>query len=118
MLQTREQAQPLPLDLRRQPLRPLSGPGDECVLADEDFRFGKVDTGYLERLLGSDPGEGKSEEKSEGKEETTEVAAIAAAVFAVLDSTSKAAGDGNGTSDTGVPALSGWKRAARGEGLM
>jgi len=88
------------------------------ILADEDFRSGKVDTGYLERLLGSDPGEGKSEEKSEGKEETTDVAAIAAAVFAVLDSTSKAAGDGNGTSDTGVPAPSGWKRAARGEGLM
>jgi acetyl-CoA carboxylase, biotin carboxylase subunit len=83
------------------------------ILADEDFRSGKMHTGYLERLLGSDPREGKSE----GQKQTTNIPAIAAAVFAVLDSTSKTAADGSGTSDTGVPA-SGWKRAARAEGLM
>jgi acetyl-CoA carboxylase biotin carboxylase subunit len=83
------------------------------IFADEDFRSGKIDTGYLERLLG---GEANSESGGT-KTDTTNVAAIAAAVFAVLDSTSKAAGDGSDTSHAGVPA-SGWKRAARAEGLM
>ena len=78
------------------------------ILADEDFRSGKIDTGYLERLLGSEAG---GERK-----DTANVAAIAAAVFALLDSNSKAAGDGTGA-DNGASSSS-WKRAARAEGLM
>ncbi len=78
------------------------------ILADEDFLSGKVDTGYLERLLGSEAG---GERK-----DTANVAAIAAAVFALLDSNSKAAGDGTGA-DNGASSSS-WKRAARAEGLM
>jgi acetyl-CoA carboxylase biotin carboxylase subunit len=74
------------------------------ILGDEDFRSGKIDTGYLERLLGSGPdGEKRNTEK---------VAAIAAAVFATLDATPKAASNGTNTVD------SSWKRAARAEGLM
>jgi len=78
------------------------------ILADEDFRLGKIDTGYLERLMASGRGE--------DKRETAEVAAIGAAVFAMLDSTSKALNE-SGAEDTGT-AASNWKRTARTEGLM
>jgi acetyl-CoA carboxylase biotin carboxylase subunit len=82
------------------------------ILADEDFRSGKIDTGYLERLLASGSAAGKNAEKNE----RADIAAVAAAVFAMLDSSSKAA-DESGTEDTGAVA-SNWKRTARTEGLM
>jgi acetyl-CoA carboxylase biotin carboxylase subunit len=78
------------------------------ILADEDFKSGNIDTGFLERL-GAQPG---SAPAGAGED----VAAIAAAVFAVLDSTSKSVSNGT-TSDAAVGS-SGWKRAARSEGLM
>jgi acetyl-CoA carboxylase, biotin carboxylase subunit len=78
------------------------------ILADEDFRSGKIDTGYLERL-GSLP-----RSASTGARE--DVAAIAAAVFAVLDSTSQNVSNGT-TTDAGA-GPSAWKRTARSEGLM
>jgi acetyl-CoA carboxylase, biotin carboxylase subunit len=85
------------------------------ILADEDFRSGKIDTGYLEPFL-------KVETSSEGdgKKRTVNIAAIAAAVFTLLDSTSKTAGNGTASNQEGVtsPATSSWKRAARTEGLM
>ena len=82
------------------------------ILGDENFRSGKIDTGFLERLPDSDD---DAEQKL-----SADVAAIGAAVFAALDSTSKTAGDpalsnGAGT-DNGVS--SSWKRAGRIEGLM
>jgi acetyl-CoA carboxylase biotin carboxylase subunit len=83
------------------------------ILGDGDFRSGKIDTGYLERLLGAQA----SSEPGGGRGETANAAAIAAAVFAMLDSTSKATNNGTGTADAGA-APSGWKRAARAEGLM
>jgi len=75
------------------------------ILADGDFQSGKIDTGYLDRLLaakadGKDVGDGKS------------IAAIAAAVFSVLDSTA------NPAASKPAAAESGWKKAARTEGLM
>jgi acetyl-CoA carboxylase, biotin carboxylase subunit len=76
------------------------------ILADEDFRSGKIDTGYLERLL--------ARPDNREAEDTTDIAAIGAAVFTLLDSTSKAASNGVSSND----AASGWKRAARTEGLM
>jgi len=85
------------------------------ILADKDFQSGKIDTGYLERLLGSEP--------ADGKKEAAPIAAIAAGVFAMLELSSKAASNGatsnpdTGTPDSG-PATSSWKRAARTEGLM
>ncbi len=79
------------------------------ILADQDFRSGKIDTGYLDRLLASEP--------VAGRNDTANIAAIAAAVFAVLDAHSKAAGNGTGAADGG-PDASSWKRAARAEGLM
>ena len=75
------------------------------ILADGDFQSGKIDTGYLDRLLAAkadskDVGDGKS------------IAAIAAAVFSVLDSTA------NPAASKPAAAESGWKKAARTEGLM
>ncbi len=84
------------------------------VLRDHEFQEGKVDTGYLDRLL--ERGARLELSDSEG----AEVAAIAAGLFAVLD---PAAGLTNGTradragktaSDT---ARSTWKRVGRSEAL-
>ncbi len=75
------------------------------ILADEDFQSGKIDTGYLDRLLAA---KADSEEVGDGKS----AAAIAAAVFSVLDSTA------NPAASKPAAAESGWKKAARTEGLM
>jgi acetyl-CoA carboxylase biotin carboxylase subunit len=82
------------------------------ILADGDFLAGKIDTGYLERLLASGSVAGKNAKKNE----RADIAAIAAAVFAMLDSASKVTNE-SGTEDTGANA-SNWKRTARTEGLM
>jgi acetyl-CoA carboxylase biotin carboxylase subunit len=84
------------------------------ILTDADFQAGKLDTGYLDRLLKSKPAEVNGGD--------AEVAAIAAGIFAILDSASAAAGNGNlfpnaGKSTTIGTAASGWKRVARLEGL-
>ena len=85
------------------------------ILADDDFQSGKIDTGYLERLLGSEP--------AAGKKEAAPITAIAAGLFAMLDLSSKAASNG-ATSNPGAnaidnsPAASSWKSTARREGLM
>src|SRR5271154_3198346 len=72
------------------------------ILDDKEFQAGKLDTGYLDRLLKSDAGESRKQD--------AEVAAIAAGVFALLDSE---------TADRGpaAPAASAWKRVARTEAL-
>jgi acetyl-CoA carboxylase biotin carboxylase subunit len=83
------------------------------ILADEDFRSGRIDTGYLERLLQAETGSGNGDvRKRNGR-----IAAIAAAVFTVLDSRSKVSGNGAGA-ERGAEAISSWKRAARSDGLM
>jgi acetyl-CoA carboxylase biotin carboxylase subunit len=72
------------------------------ILDDKDFQAGRLDTGYLERLLQSGA--------DEGQKHHAEVAAIAAGLFAILDSE---------TADKGqtAPVVSGWKRVARAEAL-
>jgi acetyl-CoA carboxylase biotin carboxylase subunit len=77
------------------------------ILADENFRDGKIDTGYLERLLAA----GIANDQGQ---DGLKVAAIAAAVFTLLDSTSKVADNSTVSND----AASSWKRTARSEGLM
>ena len=77
------------------------------ILADEDFQSGKIDTGYLERLLAAKAG-------SEDVEARKRTAAIAAAVFSVLDSAANSAASKPGA---GGSAESGWKKTARTEGL-
>jgi acetyl-CoA carboxylase biotin carboxylase subunit len=76
------------------------------ILADEDFRSGKIDTGYLERLLASKP--------DDSAKQASEIAAIAVALFAALDPASRLE---TGGSEAGATTSS-WKRAARTEGLM
>jgi acetyl-CoA carboxylase biotin carboxylase subunit len=83
------------------------------ILTDADFQAGKVDTGYLDRLLKS--------KKSEVMGEDGEVAAIAAGIFAILD-TASVVGNGNlspnpGNKTAGGVAISGWKKAARFEAV-
>jgi acetyl-CoA carboxylase biotin carboxylase subunit len=84
------------------------------ILAENEFQSGKIDTGYLERLLKVEIG------ADADKKRTANIAAIAAAVFAVLESTSKTAGNGTASNQEGAtgPATSSWKKAARTEGLM
>ena len=76
------------------------------ILKDAEFRAGKLDTGYLDRLLAR----GAVDEPRD--EHAAQVAAIAAGVFAVLGL------------DTGTPAnsadgepVSNWKRVGRSEAL-
>jgi acetyl-CoA carboxylase biotin carboxylase subunit len=84
------------------------------ILTDPDFQAGKLDTGYLDRLLKS-----KLPEVHRGD---AEVAAIAAGIFAILDPASSVAGNGNSSPspgnrpDNGI-ATSSWKAAARLEGV-
>jgi acetyl-CoA carboxylase biotin carboxylase subunit len=83
------------------------------ILTDADFQAGKVDTGYLDRLLKTGT--------PHVRREDAEVAAIAAGIFAVLDPASAVTGNGNSsttanTAANGITASS-WKRAARVEAL-
>ena len=71
------------------------------ILSDSDFQAGRVDTGYLDRLLKASP--------PETPQQDSKVAAIAAGVFSVLDPASAA--------DRIPGAASAWKRNARIEGL-
>jgi acetyl-CoA carboxylase biotin carboxylase subunit len=80
------------------------------ILADGDFQAGKIDTGYLERLLAAKAG-------SEDAGAERSVAAMAAAVFSVLDSSANPAASKPRAGTSAGPAESGWKRAARSEGL-
>jgi acetyl-CoA carboxylase, biotin carboxylase subunit len=85
------------------------------ILDDEDFQSGKIDTGFLDRLL-----QVKSDSSGNAARKTTaSIAAIAAAVFTWLDSASKAGGNGTASSGGAIgTASSSWKKAARTEGLM
>jgi acetyl-CoA carboxylase biotin carboxylase subunit len=69
------------------------------ILGEPDFQAGKVDTGYLDRLLKSKPVEVKHE---------TNVAAIAAGLFAILEPPPVL---------NDVPGTSNWKIAARADAL-
>jgi acetyl-CoA carboxylase biotin carboxylase subunit len=77
------------------------------ILCEADFRAGKLDTGYLDRLLAK----GDAEVAAQAPE--PRIAAIAAGMFAVLDPASGAAT--NGTAPAPVP--SNWKQKGRTEAL-
>jgi len=80
------------------------------ILRHPEFVAGKIDTGFLERLLGEPAGESPASTQAHDGE--AEVAAIAAALFAALPAPG-AAVSANGAR----PAGTAWKRAARQEGL-
>jgi len=85
------------------------------ILHDPDFRAGKLDTGFLDRLL--------AHPAAEGDKSTTLIAAIGAGIFASMDpkatlppsdgQASVAANNG----PAGQENFSGWKRAGRLEAL-
>jgi acetyl-CoA carboxylase biotin carboxylase subunit len=84
------------------------------ILTDADFQSGKLDTGYLDRLLQSKPPQIQGED--------AHVAAIAVGIFAILQPAAAVAGNGiyspNPGSNTDARiGVSGWKRVARIEGL-
>ena len=82
------------------------------ILTDTNFQSGKIDTGYLDRLLKSKPAEVRGGHP--------EVAAIAAGLFAILDADSTIAANGNSLDANKAiegTAVSSWKRAARAEAL-
>ena len=77
------------------------------ILSDSDFQAGKLDTGYLDRLLARPVDRAASDHHAE-------IAAIAAGLFAVLDPAANQ--NGTGTKSAAAPD-SNWKREARREAL-
>lgn len=83
------------------------------ILHDQDFIEGKLDTGYLERLLAR-PKEAVTEAGAAGRD----VAAIAAGLFAVMDQGPGPSTNGASAGSSGGHAQdSNWKRSARQESL-
>ena len=85
------------------------------ILNDADFQAGKLDTGYLDRLL-----KNPVSESSAGDDKA--VAAIAAGLFSILEPASTAEGGtassfSNGSHNGVNGAASSWKRAARSGAL-
>ena len=80
------------------------------ILNDPDFKAGKLDTGYLDRLLA------KPQPPEAADSNAARIAAIAAGVFAVLDPDT-ARKDSVSTNGAGTEADSNWKKIARGEAL-
>ena len=80
------------------------------ILNDPEFQAGRLDTGYLDRLLArpvpSTPSDGRA----------ADVAAIAAGVFAILDGENRSDG-ASGTAGSGPEPASNWKKKAREEAL-
>jgi len=79
------------------------------ILRDPDFRAGKLDTGYLDRLLKN------KEQPTVESEKAMQLAAIAAGVFAQLDPASS--NGSSGIVQSGPDAGSAWKRMGRKEAL-
>ena len=78
------------------------------ILRDKDFQAGKLDTGFLDRMLA------KSVPATAVPMSEARIAAIAAGMFAVLDPTSVAS-NVNGSAAAGSP--SNWKQKGRAEAL-
>jgi acetyl-CoA carboxylase, biotin carboxylase subunit len=85
------------------------------ILRHPDFRAGKLDTGFLDRMLKEEPAPASKAESN-----TAEVAAIAAGIFAVLGAGAAESGErADGIASTyGPKSTSNWKGAARREGLL
>ena len=79
------------------------------ILQDTDFQAGKLDTGYLGRLLA------KERMQVSDHAPAPAIAAIAAGLFAVLDSVS--ASSKNGSTGGTSSAASNWKQKGRSEAL-
>ncbi|MGH9555203.1 MAG: acetyl-CoA carboxylase biotin carboxylase subunit, partial [Terriglobales bacterium] len=99
------------------------------ILRHPDFTAGRLDTGFLDRLLAG--AEGQPQVAASDGLSAPQLAAIAAAVFAATDSAggsmtsgpggtasaSSFSANGPANAAASVPAPSGWKRAGRREAL-
>jgi acetyl-CoA carboxylase biotin carboxylase subunit len=87
------------------------------ILHDPDFRAGRLDTGFLDRLLKA------SRVAEAGDEDATKIAAVAAGLFNMIAPVASqpaatlapANASKNGSKST--PPASGWKQAAREEAM-
>ena len=79
------------------------------ILQDPDFVAGRIDTGYLDRLLANGRPSTSSEKPGHA------IAAVAAALFATLD---PASANRNGSAGNHVAVESNWKQKARSEALQ
>jgi acetyl-CoA carboxylase, biotin carboxylase subunit len=81
------------------------------ILDDPDFREGRLDTGYLDRLLTENSAPAATPPPSELRPANDEIAVIAAGVFRKLGASSQ------NEAVTQASATSAWKQAVRREGL-
>jgi acetyl-CoA carboxylase biotin carboxylase subunit len=84
------------------------------ILDDPDFQAGRLDTGFLDRLLAGKQNHGATDSDNN-------VAAIAAGVFAILDPESislDGSSNKSGLQGTRQSVSSTWKRAGRVEGVQ
>jgi len=82
------------------------------ILRDVDFQAGKIDTGYLDRLLAM---ERRVSPPGLNVESLEAIAAIAAGLFAVLDPASPVSKNGDTGGATPIPSA--WKQKGRSEAL-
>jgi acetyl-CoA carboxylase biotin carboxylase subunit len=90
------------------------------ILQDADFHAGRLDTGYLERLLQKPAPPAGADIAGDGVDHTKErarVAAVAAGIFAALESAAPKAVNGATTDGAGTAPTSRWKSAARVDAL-
>jgi acetyl-CoA carboxylase biotin carboxylase subunit len=93
------------------------------ILKDADFRAGKIDTGYLDRLLAKSSLALNLRAPDTEIETMEMIAAIAAGMFAVLEPTASISkngdndGDAAGASSGAVSTSSNWKQKGRSEAL-
>ncbi len=86
------------------------------ILKDADFRDGKLDTGYLDRLTRKEDRAASELENAKSSELET-VAAISAGIFAALDRNVAAPENGSVNGSASAASDIQWKREARKESL-
>jgi acetyl-CoA carboxylase biotin carboxylase subunit len=84
------------------------------ILADPDFRAGRLDTGFLDRLLANPQHDSIEDEKHDEK---VRVAAIAAGLFAVLEPEAVSSNGTGSSASKNENAVSKWKQSGRAEAL-
>jgi acetyl-CoA carboxylase biotin carboxylase subunit len=88
------------------------------ILADPDFRAGKLDTGFLDRLLQQEPADLKQDDRKKDDPQMEQVAAIAAGIFAMLGASADVVGErASGASPEKAVISSNWHSASRREAL-
>ena len=89
------------------------------ILRDADFQAGKLDTGYLDRLLAKGNQPSRRARRALRPRALETIAAIAAGMFAVLDPASPVGKNGNAAAQVQAAASvpSNWKQKGRSEAL-